>query len=85
MNIDLKYIFFAHALAHVNEYLYALEHLPRRQNARATCSMFRWACLKKSCKYREEKWVCHHQCSKRFKPKKYFTTSVHLIVFIGLH
>jgi hypothetical protein len=82
VNIDLKYIVFAHALAHEKEYLvYAFEHLPRRQNARATCSMFRWACLTKSCKYRSEKWVCHYQCAKHFTQKKKFTTSTCVVAW----
>ena len=82
MNIYLKYIFFAHALALEKAYLYSFEHLPRGPNARATCSMFRRAYLEKNSKYRSEKWVCHYQCAKRFIQKKNFTTSTRLIVYI---
>jgi hypothetical protein len=80
MNIDLKFIFFAHALVLGKEYSYYFEHLPRGPNARATCSMFQWVYLEKNCKYRSEKWVCHYQCAKRFIQKKNFTTSTRLIV-----
>jgi hypothetical protein len=81
MTFILKYIFFAYALAHEKGlFKYSFEHLPRRQNACATCSMLCWACLTNSSKYRSEKWVCHYQCATRFIQKKHFTTSMRLIV-----